>query len=343
MDSGVSSSGELDLAAWQGVVDQFAKLGGTSITYSGGEPLLFPQFHALAAHGQEQGLRTDLITNGMLIRSRADAAAVAAVVDMVRISVDGATAEGHERIRGKGTFPRVNRALEMLAEEDVRLEVAVTLFPNNVEDVVTNVESYLTSLLERGVRPAKVAFSRGMEEGRATGSLDVLDFEVIYRDIKRRLDGELWDLEHPRPPLKFADCGYGDSLTLSATGEVYPCGLLYRSGGNVRREPLGVIYDRFRKEQKQLTVDRLPVCRECDVRYICGGGCRLRNLKVNGNLGRTACSAAWREEYYRLLMGRDEVFLRLGQRALEQRSIDRMEKSRNEQRKELRNDREAAA
>jgi MoaA/NifB/PqqE/SkfB family radical SAM enzyme len=79
-----------------------------TITLFGGEPLLHPQWGGVVQRIKEAGLRCNMISNGILLKKRAEEA-VQLGLDEIIFSLDG-PASVHDAIRGrKGVF---NRALE---------------------------------------------------------------------------------------------------------------------------------------------------------------------------------------------------------------------------------------
>jgi len=79
-----------------------------TITLFGGEPLLHPQWKEVVKRIKGAGLRCNMISNGILLKQRAEEA-VRLCLDEIIFSLDG-PAEVHDRIRGgKGVF---RRALE---------------------------------------------------------------------------------------------------------------------------------------------------------------------------------------------------------------------------------------
>jgi radical SAM protein with 4Fe4S-binding SPASM domain len=307
MDSGERSPKELEVDAWINAVKQFRRLGGTSLTFSGGEPLLFAGLFSVAAAAKAMGLETLLITNGTLVANAELAHSLEDVIDTVRVSVDGATREGYETIRGPGAFDQVQRALVLLADAGIPVELAVALYPENTSDLVANLPAFLAQLKEQGVDPTKVRIGRGMLRGRASGVLGVLDFEEKFLRINRDIYGKLWGLDRFRS-LRVNSCGFGSSLTVSSVGRVYPCGLFCDIGVDIEKEELQKIFTRFQRVSEESCVAKMYPCRDCDIRYICGGGCRVRHLESSGDVCRPECSEHDRETYYRRLMIRDEVF-----------------------------------
>ena len=68
------------------------------VLLSGGEPLLRPDFGRVAALFHRHGARLELTTSGVLLARRAEA--VAAYVDRVTVSLDGASAASYRAVRG---------------------------------------------------------------------------------------------------------------------------------------------------------------------------------------------------------------------------------------------------
>jgi len=79
-------------------------------------------------------------------------------------------------------------------------------------------------------------------------------------------------------------CGapYGNTPVVDSLGDVYPC--IYWVG--IPRLRLGNVFDRNRYAnegllnnlRERLHVDRLPRCRVCHWRYLCGGGCPVKRI-----------------------------------------------------------------
>jgi MoaA/NifB/PqqE/SkfB family radical SAM enzyme len=92
------------------------------VSFSGGEPLLYPPVVEVAREASAMGFRVNLITNGLLVeKSRFQA--LWDLVSRVGISLDGPR-ELHEAIRGANTFDRAVRALTFLADRRVLVGVA---------------------------------------------------------------------------------------------------------------------------------------------------------------------------------------------------------------------------
>jgi MoaA/NifB/PqqE/SkfB family radical SAM enzyme len=91
--------GEMPFEKACGVVADAGDLGAGAAVLTGGEPLLHPRVHDVAAYCKSRGLGVNVTTNGWLVQREAGRIA-AAGVDSVSFSIDGC-AETHDRLRGR--------------------------------------------------------------------------------------------------------------------------------------------------------------------------------------------------------------------------------------------------
>jgi hypothetical protein len=83
------------------VIDDMAAIGVAGLSLAGGEPTVRHDCFELLAHGRRRGLFVHLNTNGYNLLARPDRIdeLLATGVDSMNFSVDGATAETHNRLR----------------------------------------------------------------------------------------------------------------------------------------------------------------------------------------------------------------------------------------------------
>lgn len=103
---------EADTAGMKRMIDEIARMGAVALSLTGGEPLLRKDAEELLHHAREKGLWTHLNTNGYLIDPERAEKIVGAGVDSVNISLDGASADVHDRLRRHaGSFEGVRAAV----------------------------------------------------------------------------------------------------------------------------------------------------------------------------------------------------------------------------------------
>ncbi|MFD2767976.1 radical SAM protein [Micromonospora eburnea] len=123
-ESGRRPSRQLGLDDLYRVTDALISLRPGWITLAGGEPLVVPGILDLARRIRAAGISVALYTAGWSMDS-ALAADLLTSVDRVNVSVDGATATVHDRIRGRsGSFTRATATLTRLDHEAARLRAA---------------------------------------------------------------------------------------------------------------------------------------------------------------------------------------------------------------------------
>ncbi|ANY07200.1 mycofactocin radical SAM maturase [Pseudonocardia sp. HH130630-07] len=117
----LSSSGrrdprELSTAEAKAVIDELQRMQVFYINIGGGEPTVRPDFWELLDYAIAHDVGVKFSTNGVkLDKARAAQLAATDYVD-IQISMDGATAEVNDHVRGPGSFDTAITALENLAE-----------------------------------------------------------------------------------------------------------------------------------------------------------------------------------------------------------------------------------
>ncbi|MGO4430071.1 radical SAM protein, partial [Streptomyces sp. MCAF7] len=96
-------------------------------------------------------MTVNMITNGTMIRTAEIARQISEIFGTVTVSVDGGTAEIHERTRGKGTFARTGKGLGLLNEAGVVPVINHVVTPENV-DALEKVCEFVDDLKVRRVR-----------------------------------------------------------------------------------------------------------------------------------------------------------------------------------------------
>lgn len=61
---------EMDTKQILSMIDEFKEMGTIKISFNGGEPLLRPDAEEILRHTKEKGIMTNLITNGLLVKSK---------------------------------------------------------------------------------------------------------------------------------------------------------------------------------------------------------------------------------------------------------------------------------
>ncbi len=134
---------ELSTEAWQRVLEELAGLSpGMSVNFSGGEPFLRQDLVALIAFATRLGMTASANTNGLLIDDTMARRLHDAGLDILYVSLDGATEATHDRIRNRpGLFRRVMHALDALSRVPrPRVVIATILHRGSIPEVAALAE-----------------------------------------------------------------------------------------------------------------------------------------------------------------------------------------------------------
>jgi len=130
----LSSSGrrdphELTTAQCEAVIDELQRMQVFYVNIGGGEPTIRPDFWHLLEYAVHHQVGVKFSTNGVRVTpERARFLASTDYVD-VQVSLDGATAEVNDRVRGPGSYGTAIRALDNLRQagfRDAKISVVCT-------------------------------------------------------------------------------------------------------------------------------------------------------------------------------------------------------------------------
>jgi radical SAM protein with 4Fe4S-binding SPASM domain len=134
--AGNSRDEELTTDEWQNVCNQLAELNCDQITLLGGEPLIRQDWYEIAQHIRNLGLKLAIISNGYQINENIINQFRRLEPHTIAISLDGATAEKHDSIRGmQGSFERCINSLKLLRNADLNTTIITTVHKMNLKDL----------------------------------------------------------------------------------------------------------------------------------------------------------------------------------------------------------------
>jgi radical SAM protein with 4Fe4S-binding SPASM domain len=243
------------------VLKEFEEIQGLRLLLSGGEPLLHPHFWKINEILREFPFRSILLSNGTLITK--DIAKKLRVHE-VQVSLDGMK-EGHESIRGEGTFEKTLQAIDNLQEANIRVSIATMIHRRNLKEF-----DRLASLIQ---------------------SKNIGEWNVDIPCIAGRMEEnkEIW--VSPSEAGPYLQYGYGGGLHSSEknatcgahlcailpSGRVAKCGLFSQEPVGSIDEGLRVCWDRIPRIQLKELICNCPELEECR------GGCRFR-AKLQGDI-----------------------------------------------------------
>lgn len=268
-----TAGAEMPPAAIESLVRRAKTAGFRQVVISGGEPLIHSAREAMldrlaTLRSPSAPMNLVLRTNLALPFTDDDLLRIGGAFDQVVVSVDGSR-ETHDARRGRGAYDRVIGNLERyqsLANGGGELSLAAVMSAPDVQSQAGCAVRELASRL--GIRRSR--FRPLLPLGRAQDWPEPPTSEALgaYADPMELIENGF----HP-----VAACGLGQNLYVEPSGESFPCYAYHQPHtylGNVVERGLGAVLESpaFR-DLPTHTVDTNPKCRECDVRYLCGGAC----------------------------------------------------------------------
>ena len=281
------------------LVHQVAKAGFGKAVITGGEPLMHPQrdmlLDTLAGLRQEiKPLQTVLRTNLAYHLRPALLERLADSTDQVVISLDGDEAS-HDARRGVGTYARTVANLRALLAAKPRSGVGITTVLT--AEQMDGPEGDAVRTLGEGL-DVRVRFKSVLPLGRGA---ELRLAPVFYSS----LDDDIERVAYAARPV--STCGLGMNLYIGPDGGCYPCYALMGARhvlGNALDEGLEVVLER-NDAYRRVTVDSNMKCRECGLRYVCGGYCRAWGSEDDPDAPPSDCSALYARAHTKMLSALD--------------------------------------
>lgn len=297
---------EVDDETCFSILDQLHHADVPGIIFSGGEPLLRKELLlSLIRTAAGYGIRCVLATNGLLVTERTLIELQEAGLGILGMSIDGAKAETHDRIRGLvGSHRAVMIAMDLANHLQLPVHIQTCAMKSNYQEI----PSIIGFCVERGVYKNLVLDFVPSGRGQSFEE-EVLDqtqretlLEYVYWTSKV-LEGKTI-LEYVEPywirkvtehdPARGAQlrmrfyqgglCMGGNSfVAIMPDGSVYPCPRFPVSAGSLLERTFSDIWREAEVFKLMRSWDRLTgECVTCDVKNLCDG-CRARTRVERGD------------------------------------------------------------
>lgn len=294
--SGPEMQDELTYEELTGFMDQLKAMGAFEVTISGGEPFYHPRIWDLLAYARKY-FSVTVLTNGLLIDDEACHRIKELGIKEVYVSIDGASPETNDAIRGHGTFRRAVEAVRRMVAHQLPVFINVVITKQNVHELDAMVE------LAKSLGLPRIAMQEAVDQGRAgeydvvLSGDDVVEFKKWFFH-KRLAETEILvgELDKYAIPPALGDSAretrdlcpaIRGSLALLPNGDTVPCTLMERPElvtGNIRNQTLFEIWNDspLHHMLRALSKNDCDVCNECKIKHLCGGGCRALSYFQNG-------------------------------------------------------------
>ncbi len=303
------------------LIDQVVEIGRPILVITGGDPMMRRDVYDLLAYASGRGLRVALSPSATrLVTRRALERVKASGTQMLHLSLDGASAQVHDRFRGvAGSYQRTLEILRDAQDVGLPLQIGTTVSRYNAGDLPAIAEQVAAI----GARVWSVFFLVPTGRGKAADMLSAHEHERVlewlyqlsaqvpfhvrtvaaphYRRVVLQQRGTVSSgsnsTDHPRWELTGAGYAFREGQAdaargvndgngfcfISHIGDVCPSGFLQLPAGNVREQPLATIYRAaplFRALRDETALK--GKCGVCEFKRICGGS-RARAYALTGD------------------------------------------------------------
>lgn len=288
--------GELSTEDWARVFRKAAAMGVLQTDLTGGEPLARIDLAEIILAARAAGLYASLITSGMPLDERRLEGLVAAGLDHLQLSFQGAKENSSTEFGGArpGTYEQKLRVASWVKKHRVGFTLNFVIHRENLDQLEAMIE------LAEEIAPGRVEFAHVQYYGwalsnraRLLPSRAQLDASLeILKCAQERLRGRIrveyvvpdYYAKYPKPCMG----GWGRKVILvTPSGDALPChaarvipGLTFE---NVRNQSLRAIWEEsaaFRKYRGEEWM--VEPCKSCDRHTVDFGGCRCQAYLLDG-------------------------------------------------------------
>lgn len=251
-DAGHSMPDEMNKKEIFGFLRQITELNIPYVAISGGEPLLHPDFFEIAEFIRKNNISLKIETNGEFIDEQVAKRLSALKFRSVQISLDGAAAATHERLRLAGDWDKAVAACRALIKGWVNTEIVFVPTKFNIHEVGELID-FAYSIGAYGVYTGKI-----MRIGRAAKNWDILcpseaDYEKFFAKLKEKIEqynGKMKVYYYPYDvveELKYRIECPSASLLVLPNGKVKLIGPLPFLCGDLKKQSLASIWERYKQ------------------------------------------------------------------------------------------------
>lgn len=269
--------------------------GHRYVSITGGEPFIYRRIFEVLDFAHDLGLWVQVLSHGGLLTDERIRRLKPYWRLRVRISLDGADRATHDPLRGEGTFEKTLDRIDQLVASKINVGVGMTVSQHNVSQIPDMVDL----CIDRGVAFLRVIPVVRVKKGR-TAVVDATLHEHILESIIQQSIKHLSRLDvPPRSALPVTSqidllttrrCMAGTKFfSVTSNKDILPCPLIYEHHliPTIRFQS-GDSFVQITQRMDQLFDAIEPalqgICRDCDFRSVCYGGCLAEKLSFDRDL-----------------------------------------------------------
>jgi radical SAM protein with 4Fe4S-binding SPASM domain len=275
------------------LMQKIKELNPSRLCLLGGEPTLHPNFHEIILVAQEYNF-DELIIDSNGLKTSLDKLLQFKHSDFsyIQISIDGASSETHDYIRGNGTYKQVINSIKKLSDKGFNLKLICTVNKINHKDCL-NLIPFADKL---GIEVLKFHVFSPIGVGREHTDLAFSPSEWIqFTNKLLDLEGKYKIKIQFQPAYankylgeKYCSQGYQgcigrkiNRVSIFPNGKSYVCSFLFDTELNFANLSSAGLLIKKEYSEYNLFQEKEKKCSICDYLKICKSGCPAENLISN--------------------------------------------------------------
>ncbi|MCH5278370.1 MAG: radical SAM protein [Christensenellaceae bacterium] len=268
---------DMPLADVHKVLSNIRNAGVSHLVISGGEPMLRTDICDILIYAKRECRfsKITLISNGIVPKERYER--ILGLIDEISISI-----EGYDEISSfirNGSVQTVLNTVKFLSSVHAPVNMIVTLHKRNLNHVANYIR--LSQDLRVPFTFSLLTVPQGSECNGC--ELDQSDYSLIEAALEK--------FPLPLSDVPFAgdlgcrvSCGLGKTIiSVSSNGKVFPCHMLQDESFCIGNALIEDIKDCV-NQHTPWNVEQIIECNDCEVKYLCGGGCYARRIFNSKNI-----------------------------------------------------------
>lgn len=259
---------------------EFRKSGGLYVVFTGGDPLLHPDFPEIFYECRKLYLAVSILSTPQNFDKKFFSKMAEHGLFSFQISFHGMET-AHDSFTGKkGAFRKSIRCLEFLRDRGVFAQAALNIHSKSIQDF----ENMITFFSERKLPFVfNYTFYPDRKGNRKPEKINISKkkLENCLKIQKPKLNPRFAEKNPEDPPCDAAR----NLLSLSPEGNIYPCLEIRISAGNIKENSFPSIWKNSQvlKQIRQIKTQDISACKNCELKKYCNR-CSGRALNIDGNL-----------------------------------------------------------
>lgn len=267
----------LSTDAWLNLIDQAVASGMMKAALTGGECLTYPGFDEIYLHLQKLGIRTAVLTNGVLLNEKRIRFFQRYPPALIQLTLYGSSENEYDQVCGERCFETVLANIQNIQEAELPLFIAIT--PNCFLSDGGEALLRLAASLDIPYNINSCLFTPHPGTGREKVSvdMDVEDYIRLY-ELRAQLNGKILapvgaetlpePTGHSKNQVFGLRCSAGmNSFTIQWDGAMVPCSSLFQIHESPLRDGFQTSWDAIHKAVLQFPIP--AECEACKYNSIC--------------------------------------------------------------------------